>query len=324
MADIKKINGYFLKDEAARAEIVKLKNGTEPVGQATNATYAQNAYNYTLSGGNIVGSIKDKFDNVDQTIAAHAEKIAEVQTDVVAAQETANQAKSIAEGRVRAVVFDTVAAMTTALKAAAKTDYKIGDNLLIEETGVPDYWVSGILETNTGTYGYYTIAELETQKVDLSAYPTRQEVSTQITAVDNRVTQANAEIGKILNGQSKVGAAQGADIATNYNTSSGTIKTKFDSIDEDLEFMGGRIDDAKAVGTEALEKANTNAATIEDFKNGITPVSTARAYYDSSTKLNIPLDATVAALKAKDDALAAKTVRFTYSESDESLTISFS
>lgn len=299
MADIKKINGYFLKDEAARAEIVKLKNGTEPVGQATNATYAQNAYNYTLSGGNIVGSIKDKFDNVDQTIAAHAEKIAEVQTDVVAAQETANQAKSIAEGKVRAVVFDTVAAMTTALKAAAKTDYKIGDNLLIEETGVPDYWVSGILETNTGTYGYYTIAELETQKVDLTDY---------------------AKTADLKDGTIKVGKAIEANsalIAQSYDSNSGTIKQNFDA-------LAIQIDKAKELAETAQGAATQANNDLMTIKSGTTSVGSAKSYWDSSTKLNIPLDATVAALKAKDDALDAKTVRFTYSESDESLTISFS
>lgn len=299
MADIKKINGYLLKDEAARAEIVKLKNGTEPVGQATNATYAQNAYNYTLSGGNIVGSIKDKFDNVDQTIAAHAEKIAEVQTDVVAAQDTANQAKSIAEGKVRAVVFDTVAAMTTALKAAAKTDYKIGDNLLIEETGVPDYWVSGILETNTGTYGYYTIAELETQKVDLTDY---------------------AKTADLKDGTIKVGKAIEANsalIAQSYDSNSGTIKQNFDA-------LAIQIDKAKELAETAQGAATQANNDLMTIKSGTTSVGSAKSYWDSSTKLNIPLDATVAALKAKDDALDAKTVRFTYSESDESLTISFS
>ena len=299
MADIKKINGYFLKDEAARAEIVKLKNGTEPVGQATNATYAQNAYNYTLSGGNIVGSIKDKFDNVDQTIAAHAEKIAEVQTDVVEAQDTANQAKSIAEGKVRAVVFDTVAAMTTALKAAAKTDYKIGDNLLIEETGVPDYWVSGILETNTGTYGYYTIAELETQKVDLTDY---------------------AKTADLKDGTIKVGKAIEANsalIAQSYDSNSGTIKQNFDA-------LAIQIDKAKELAETAQGAATQANNDLMTIKSGTTSVGSAKSYRDSNTKLNIPLDATVAALKAKDDALDAKTVRFTYSESDESLTISFS
>lgn len=299
MADIKKINGYLLKDEAARAEIVKLKNGTEPVGQATNATYAQNAYNYTLSGGNIVGSIKDKFDNVDQTIAAHAEKIAEVQTYVVAAQDTANQAKSIAEGKVRAVVFDTVAAMTTALKAAAKTDYKIGDNLLIEETGVPDYWVSGILETNTGTYGYYTIAELETQKVDLTDY---------------------AKTADLKDGTIKVGKAIEANsalIAQSYDSNSGTIKQNFDA-------LAIQIDKAKELAETAQGAATQANNDLMTIKSGTTSVGSAKSYWDSITKLNIPLDATVAALKAKDDALDAKTVRFTYSESDESLTISFS
>lgn len=222
MADIKKINGYLIKDETARGEITKIKNGTEPVGQATNATYAQNAYNYTLSGGNIVGSIKDKFDNVDQTIADYAEKIAEVQTDVAAAQDTANQAKSIAEGRVRAVVFDTVAAMTAALKAAAKTDYKIGDNLLIEETGVPDYWISGILDTNTGTYGYYTISPLETQKVDLTEYAKKSELTNGTVIPKQALTASSAVTAE---------NAVKATLAQNYDTETGTIKATFDMLD---------------------------------------------------------------------------------------------
>lgn len=40
---------------------------------------------------------------------------------------------------------------------------KVGDNLYIKDIDVPDYWISAVLETNTGTYGYYEISRLETQ-----------------------------------------------------------------------------------------------------------------------------------------------------------------
>lgn len=284
MADIKKINGYLIKDETARGEIEKIKSGTEPVGQATNATYAQNAYNYTLSGGNIVGSIKDKFDNVDQTIAAHEEKIAETQNLAVNAQDTANQAKSIAEGRVRAVVFDTVAAMTTALKAAAKTDYKIGDNLLIEETGVPDYWISGILDTNTGTYGYYTISPLEARKVDLTEY---------------------AKTADLTNGTITV---KKATEAKDYDTTGGTINTKFVTIDASINKTGQDISAANA--------------EITKIKDGTTIVPNANIAVHAATATNY--DTTIGNIKSKFDALDAKNIRFTYNAGTEELTISFS
>lgn len=313
MADIKKINGYLIKDETARGEIAKIKNGTEPVGQATNATYAQNAYNYTLSGGNIVGSIKDKFDNVDQTIADYAEKIAEVQTDVAAAQDTANQAKSIAEGRVRAVVFDTVAAMTAALKAAAKTDYKIGDNLLIEETGVPDYWISGILDTNTGTYGYYTISPLETQKVDLTEYAKTADLTNGTITVKKSESANNA-------------ASAGS--ADNYNTASGGIKNKFDTVDSEITkikdgtttvkksaLADGWVDDSGVTQT-FIDTFGLLAEGLSDFKDGTIPAAkaTTAQNYDTNT----------GNIKSKFDALDAKNIRFTYNAGTEELTISFS
>ena len=58
----------------------------------------------------------------------------DIRTAVTNAQNKANSAYSLAEGRAKAVSFDTVAAMTTALKAAAKTDYKVGDNIFIKRS----------------------------------------------------------------------------------------------------------------------------------------------------------------------------------------------
>lgn len=59
-----------------------------------------------------------------------------------------------------------------------------------------------------------------------------------------------------------------AGTATNYDTTTGTIKSKFDE-------HSTRIDDAKAVGTQALEKSNANASEITKIKNGTTAVGKA-------------------------------------------------
>ncbi len=92
----------------------------------------------------------------------------DIRTAVTNAQNKANSAYSLAEGRAKAVSFDTVAIMTTALKAAAKADYKVGDNIFIKALDTTDYWISKVLDTNTGTYGYFELSALETQKVDLT------------------------------------------------------------------------------------------------------------------------------------------------------------
>ena len=59
-----------------------------------------------------------------------------------------------------------------------------------------------------------------------------------------------------------------AGTATNYDTTIGNIKSKFDE-------HSTRIDDAKDVGTQGLEKANANASEITKIKNGTTAVGKA-------------------------------------------------
>lgn len=153
----------------------------------------------------------------------------DIRTAVSAAQTKADSAYALAEGRSRGVSFDTVAAMTTALKGAAKTDYKVGDNLLIKAKDVPDYWVSAVLDTNTGVYGYFEISELETAKVDLSGYQTKtdsalattsktvvggiNEVKGTADAAKSKADQNAAAIEDIVDGTTKVAKSAEADHA---------------------------------------------------------------------------------------------------------------
>lgn len=116
------------------------------------------------------------------TAAYKADSYFGTATAVSTAQSTADTAKSIAEGRAKAVSFATVAAMKTALAAASATEYKVGDNLFIVATDVPDYWVSKVNSTQSGDYGYYEVSELETQKVDLTDYQTKTDNSLATTA----------------------------------------------------------------------------------------------------------------------------------------------
>lgn len=109
------------------------------------------------------------------------EKAAEAQAAAEAAQSTADTATNIAKGRNQAHVFNTTAEMQTWLSNAAnKGLWSKGDNIYIVELDVPDWWVAEVLTTADPDTGYYyKIAQLETQKVDLT--PILAELDTKVT-----------------------------------------------------------------------------------------------------------------------------------------------
>ena len=132
-----------------------------------------------------------------QSLAAYATKqyVTESLTDVA----TKDYVNSAVDGANKAVSFSNYSAMVTALNTAAKTEYQIGQNIMIVTLAVPDLWVSNISSTSTPyTYttdtaitdalkangvvqvGYFTLSALETQKVDLTDYNTSTEVDTKI------------------------------------------------------------------------------------------------------------------------------------------------
>ena len=115
------------------------------------------------------------------------------------AYQLSEDAKAIAEGRAKAVSFDTFAAMTEALTAASGSDYKVGDNIFIKAIDVPDYWISEVLPTNTGTYGHYEISPLETQKLDLSEYAKTANLTNGTITVKNA---DNASVASVANNAS--------------------------------------------------------------------------------------------------------------------------
>ncbi len=88
-----------------------------------------------------------------------------------------------------------------------------------------------------------------------------------------------------------------AGTATNYDTTTGTIKSKFDE-------HSTRIDDAKAVGTQGLEKSNANASEITKIKNGTTIVPNANMASHAGTATNY--DTTVGNIKSKFEELEEK------------------
>lgn len=151
---------------------------------------------------------------------------------------TANTAKSIAEGRARAVSFESYSALVTALNAAANTDYKVGDNIFIQAKEVPDLWVYSVESTTTSysyttddalisaleagavQVGYYKIAAMETGKVDLTGYvPTTRKVNNKALSADISLTYS--DVGALAaNGTAEKATADasGNNIASTYAT----------------------------------------------------------------------------------------------------------
>ena len=94
--------------------------------------------------------------NEAKTTAQTAENNANSAVDKAnAANATADEAKAIAQGGQRAIGFATLQAAITALNGYSNTQLKVGDNVYIVETGVPDLWVAAV-EQNSVAYNYTT------------------------------------------------------------------------------------------------------------------------------------------------------------------------
>lgn len=94
--------------------------------------------------------------NEAKTTAQTAETNANNAVDTAnAANATADEAKAIAQGSQRAIGFATLQAAITALNGYSNTQLKVGDNVYIVETGVPDLWVAAV-EQNSVAYNYTT------------------------------------------------------------------------------------------------------------------------------------------------------------------------
>jgi hypothetical protein len=213
----------------------------------------QSANPQTYSNGNVyIGTDNELYSN--NKLVGHAE-------DITTAKNRADSAYALAEGRARAVSFDTVAAMTTALKNAGSTDYKVGDNLFIKATDVPDYWISAVLTTNTGTYGYYEISALETQKIDLSSYQTQSDTNLNTTA------------------KTVVGAIN--EVKTTADTANNTASINSNSISS---ILSGTIAVAKATSDSNGNKITTTYAKATNLNNTVAKTTIPTGTYSSTDK----------------------------------------
>ena len=150
-----------------------------------------------LGTDNLQGAIEkldDKIDGIEQTAintsynnSTSGLSATNVQGAIDENASIGNQALAIAKGRNQSLAYNNYSEMITALNGMTKDELKRGQNIYIGTVGVPDLWVYSV-EGNSVTYsyindetivnslatnttiqvGYYKLAQLETQKVDLT------------------------------------------------------------------------------------------------------------------------------------------------------------
>ena len=222
-------------DELA-SQIDDITGGGVVTGIKGNAESAYRKGQVNLTAANIGAETAGTVATHNSNTSAHTD----IRNLITAAQNKANQAYTLAEGRARAVAFDTLDSVKTNLKAASNSAYKVGDHILIKATNTPDYWISAILTSNTGDYGYYELTALETPKVDLSGYQTKTdssltttaktvvgaigEVKTTADSASSKATTNATSITNIINGTTVVAKATSATTATTA-TSAGKWST---------------------------------------------------------------------------------------------------
>lgn len=109
-------------------------------------------------------------------------------------------------GANKSLAYSNYSTMITAFNSLAKDAYNVGQNIMIVTLDVPDLWISAV-STSKSTYtyssdetfvtalksngsvkvGYYTLSMLETQKVDLTNYPTSAQFQALYTEVDKKL-----------------------------------------------------------------------------------------------------------------------------------------
>lgn len=138
-------------------------------------------------------------------------KVTEVET-------TANNAKAIAEGKATGYVFDTKEAMDSWVQEHS-SELKLGDNLYIRAVDVPDYWWDG-----------EQAQQLETQKVDLTNYTTKTDLSNGLATKQDTISNLSTIESNASNGNTAYTTIQGYGDIVSHNAIEFALKSEIPSI----------------------------------------------------------------------------------------------
>lgn len=153
---------------------------------------------------------------------------------------TKNELSEGLAGRATTKTYADYQAFVAAIGALQKSGLKVGDNVYIKTLDVPDMWVTAVNETSTAytytndqaiinaldttsglTVGYFSFSKLETEKVNLSAYQTKNDSTLETTS--KTVVGAINEVKGTADGASSKASANATEIS---NLKDGTTKVK--------------------------------------------------------------------------------------------------
>lgn len=210
---------------------------------------------------------------------------------------TKNELQEGLAGKSQSKTYNNYQAFVTAVNAMNNTALKVGDNVFIVTQDVPDMWVSAVNSSSaTYTYtsdsaivtalgsangltvGYYVFRELETEKVDLSAYQTKTDSTLETTSktvvgainevkgtADSALSKANAnatDIANIKNGTTVVPNANHANSADKVAN-----KLQIKTILGDTAMNAGSFDGS------AVRNINFNSSFKVESKDNDTTIS---------------------------------------------------
>lgn len=266
------------------------------------------------------GTLALQADLSDLTVVMNS-KHAKQDAAISNAQITADEAKSIAQERPRSKVFDTVEELTEWISIPENVqDLPVGTTFLIRATDVPDYWWDG-----------HAAIELETRKLDLDDYYTKNQTDAQIDILDTKITALESIVSPITD-----------DVASLRNSVSENTAKNVAQDERLTDIEEGKLDKAGAGHTDRLYGVYADGAqTLIEFQAGTprngtiamrtqtgqvkvtsptaTDDATPKAYVDNAIlNLQGSLDSSVSALtqavegaqETADDALSVAAERY--------------
>lgn len=184
------VNGTtVVQDKVANISIGVLTTSTTAQSEVSSGeTFTNNIILHKISKTGSYADLLNKpnvVDNLDSTSS----------TDVLSANQ-GSVLKSMVQALPSAKSFADIQAMITALNSYSNTEMNVGTSIYLQQIDVPDFWVYSKADSSVAyTYttdsafieavqtngsvqvGYYKLAILETAKVDLSDYYTKEEIA---------------------------------------------------------------------------------------------------------------------------------------------------
>ena len=291
--DVQDVNGASIVTN----KIAKLSKAAVGLGNVDNTADANKSVKHATSADS--ATTATSANTANSATKATQDASGNVITNTYA---TKTELQNGLAGKSQSKTYNNYQAFVTAVNAMNNTALKVGDNVFIVTQDVPDMWVSAVNSSSaTYTYtsdsaivtalgsangltvGYYVFRELETEKVDLDAYQTKNDNSLNTTSktvvgainevkgtADSALTKANTnatEITNIKNGTTKVKSAEHADTAGSA-TSAGTATNATNATNVTTNINGHAITDIFESNGTTVKKA-TSAGTADKVKNSL-------------------------------------------------------